>query len=148
MIHSSYVYDINTLPCNCSFSHKKYVSTNRHIKPDDFREQFEELHNRLVPTAEAISNNEKDIKNCTDKIERIHEEMRENLDSFVKSQLKESDHKQGEDMVNLKNRLDVANSRANDDQSCLQIRHDIVQSEVNHSKNIQNVLDKSNVSVP
>ena len=124
------------------------MSTNRHIKPDDFREQFEELHNRLVPTAEAISNNEKDIKNCTDKIERIHEEMRENLDSFVKSQLKESDHKQGEDMVNLKNRLDVANSRANDDQSCLQIRHDIVQSEVNHSKNIQNVLDKSNVSVP
>ncbi len=124
------------------------MSTNRHINPDDFREQFEELHNRLVPTAEAISNNEKDIKNCTDKIERIHEEMRENLDSFVKSQLKESDHKQGEDMVNLKNRLDVANSRANDDQSCLQIRHDIVQSEVNHSKNIQNVLDKSNVSVP
>jgi len=127
---------------------KKYVSTQRITDPENYADLASEHNERLMTTAQGISNNVADLDQCNNQIERIHKDMREKLDSSAKSELMDADNKQTENMANLRKELDQVEQAVNSGIAELLVKQDMIQSEISHSNHIKNVLENSGVSAP
>jgi hypothetical protein len=128
----------------------RYVSTDRDNNPqsENVLARSEFLNNRIRETGIELYQNEQEIKSNNENIKAIHEVMKENLNSTAKSSLIEADNRQAENITNLTKELTKEYESRFSGVSSGEIKRDMVQSEIDHSRFVKNVLDTHNVNIP
>ena len=127
----------------------RYVNTQT-VDPQSEEVRTEsEVHNSIIRiTADELKIIEQEIKSNNENIKDVHDNLRENLDSSTKSQLVDADNKHDETMDNFRKDLHKDNESIFSGKETGEIKRDMAESEISHSKYIKEVLDNSNILLP
>ena len=120
---------------------KRYISNN---KPEDYADTFTDLNNRIAENNNNISVNEAQLQSCNNQIKSIHDEMIQAAPTFVELEIKKVENKHQEALAGYREDLDKATDQVDE----LEAKSIILHSEIEHSKNVKDLLDKSNICVP
>jgi hypothetical protein len=135
---------------NKYYSGLRLVHTNTDFEPqsEEIRGESERLNERIMVTGVILSDNEQEIKSNFEDIKDIHDNMRENLDSSTNSELIDADNKQAETIAEYRKELFKDDASRFPGISAGEIKRDMVESEINHTKHVKEILDNSNVKLP